>query len=55
MDSTGVAMHHNRDEILDHIVNHGTHHRGQITASMTAMKYSSDDLDLLFALNDIKY
>jgi uncharacterized damage-inducible protein DinB len=31
---------------LAHVFNHGTHHRGQITAAMTAMGHACPELDL---------
>ena len=33
---------------LTHVFNHGTHHRGQITAAITAMGHDAPELDLLF-------
>ncbi|NNH27539.1 DinB family protein [Acinetobacter terrestris] len=35
---------------LMHVFNHATHHRGQITAAMTALGYTSPELDMLFML-----
>jgi len=35
---------------LMHVFNHATHHRGQITAAMTALDYASPELDMLFML-----
>jgi uncharacterized damage-inducible protein DinB len=35
---------------LMHVFNHATHHRGQITAAMTALGYASPELDMLFML-----
>ena len=35
---------------LLHVFNHGTHHRGQITAAMTAMGYECPELDLVYML-----
>jgi uncharacterized damage-inducible protein DinB len=32
---------------LTHVFNHGTHHRGQITAAITAMGHAGPELDLL--------
>jgi uncharacterized damage-inducible protein DinB len=33
---------------LTHVFNHGTHHRGQITAALTALGHDAPELDLLF-------
>ncbi len=35
---------------LTHVFNHGTHHRGQITAAMTHMGYSCPELDMVYCL-----
>jgi len=40
-----------RDQILAHVLNHGTHHRGQITAAVTAMGHPAPELDLLYHLH----
>jgi uncharacterized damage-inducible protein DinB len=33
---------------LTHVFNHGTHHRGQITAALTALGHDAPELDLLY-------
>lgn len=35
---------------LAHVFNHGTHHRGQVTAALTAMGRPSPELDLVYLL-----
>jgi len=35
---------------LGHVFNHGTHHRGQITAAITAMGHACPELDLVWLL-----
>lgn len=35
---------------LAHVFNHGTHHRGQITAALTSMGHRSPELDLVYML-----
>jgi uncharacterized damage-inducible protein DinB len=35
---------------LVHGFNHGTHHRGQISAALTAMGYACPELDLVYML-----
>lgn len=35
---------------LGHVFNHGTHHRGQITAAITAMGHECPELDLVWML-----
>jgi uncharacterized damage-inducible protein DinB len=35
---------------LAHVFNHGTHHRGQISAALTAMGHACPELDLVYML-----
>jgi uncharacterized damage-inducible protein DinB len=35
---------------LAHVFNHATHHRGQITAALTAMGHASPELDMVYML-----
>ena len=35
---------------LAHVFNHGTHHRGQITAILTARGYQSPEMDMIYML-----
>jgi uncharacterized damage-inducible protein DinB len=35
---------------LAHVFNHGTHHRGQITAALTGLGHDTPELDLVFML-----
>jgi uncharacterized damage-inducible protein DinB len=37
---------------LAHVFNHGTHHRGQISAALTAMGQPAPELDLVFLLQE---
>jgi uncharacterized damage-inducible protein DinB len=37
---------------LEHVFNHGTHHRGQITAALTALGQPSPELDLVYFLQN---
>lgn len=37
---------------LAHVFNHGTHHRGQITAALTALGHPSPELDLVYFLQN---
>jgi uncharacterized damage-inducible protein DinB len=37
---------------LAHVFNHGTHHRGQITAALTMLGQSCPELDLVFMLQE---
>lgn len=38
--------------VLGHVFNHGTHHRGQITAAITAMGHPCPELDLVWMLQE---
>ena len=46
----GVAMRLPFAATLTHVFNHGTHHRGQITAALTAMGHACPELDLVWML-----
>lgn len=35
---------------LGHVFNHGTHHRGQISAALTGFSYASPELDIIYML-----
>lgn len=37
---------------LAHVFNHGTHHRGQITAALNALGHASPELDLVYLLQE---
>jgi uncharacterized damage-inducible protein DinB len=47
---SGVAMSLPFATTLGHVFNHGTHHRGQITAALTAMGQPCPELDLIYLL-----
>lgn len=42
------------ESTLIHVFNHATHHRGQITAAMTALGYTCPELDLVYMLVESK-
>lgn len=46
----GVAMSLPFAATLAHVFNHGTHHRGQVTAAITAMGQPCPELDLVWML-----
>ncbi len=48
--TTGEAMTLPFAATLGHVFNHGTHHRGQITATITAMGHPCPQLDLVWML-----
>lgn len=48
--STGKAICAPYGATLLHVFNHGTHHRGQITAALTTMGYPCPELDLIYML-----
>lgn len=35
---------------LGHVFNHGTHHRGQISAALSGMNYAAPEMDLIYML-----
>jgi uncharacterized damage-inducible protein DinB len=46
----GVTMSLPFAATLAHVFNHGTHHRGQITAAITAMDHACPEIDLVWML-----
>ena len=46
----GVAQSLPFAATLGHVFNHGTHHRGQISAAITAMGYACPEIDLVWML-----
>lgn len=50
--SAGLEYENERGQILAHVFNHGTHHRGQISAAMTVLGYEWPKLDYLYFLRD---
>lgn len=48
----GVAQSLPFDLTLAHVFNHATHHRGQITAAITAMGYSCPEIDMVWMLQE---
>ncbi len=46
----GVAMSLPFAATLAHVFNHGTHHRGQVTAAITAMGHACPEIDLVWML-----
>lgn len=49
-DTKGHELTRLRGEVLDHVFNHGTHHRGQLSAAMTQLGYEWPQIDLLYFL-----
>ena len=50
--SKGVAVSLPFALTLAHVFNHGTHHRGQITAALTALGQPGPELDLVYMLQE---
>ncbi len=50
--TTGQAVSLPFAATLAHVFNHGTHHRGQITAALTALKQPCPELDLVRMLQE---
>ena len=48
----GAAQSLPFDLTLGHVFNHGTHHRGQISAAITAMGHACPELDLVWMLQE---
>ena len=48
----GEAMRLPFAATLAHVFNHGTHHRGQITAALTALGHAAPELDLVYLLQE---
>jgi uncharacterized damage-inducible protein DinB len=48
----GVAQSLPYAAALAHVFNHGTHHRGQITAAITAMGHPCPEIDLVWMLQE---
>ena len=48
----GVAQSLPFAATLGHVFNHGTHHRGQITAAITAMGHPCPEIDLVWMLQE---
>jgi len=50
--TNGVSLSLPYAAALGHVFNHGTHHRGQITAAITAMGHACPELDLVRMLQE---
>jgi uncharacterized damage-inducible protein DinB len=50
LSTKGVATSLPHALALAHVFNHGTHHRGQVTAAITAMGRACPELDLVWML-----
>ena len=48
----GEAMRLPFAATLAHVFNHGTHHRGQITAALTTLGHAAPELDLVYLLQE---
>lgn len=52
-DMSGAAQQRSLLDIVTHLVNHGSHHRGQISAALTAMGRPAPVLDYIYALPEL--
>jgi uncharacterized damage-inducible protein DinB len=50
--SDGVTMDLPYAATLAHVFNHGTHHRGQVTAAMTSLAFPAPEIDLVWMLRE---
>lgn len=48
--SEGKTLPFSFDEVIQHIVNHSTHHRGQISAGLTRLGYEPPAMDFYYFL-----
>lgn len=53
-DSRGVAFGNTPQQICYHVVNHSTHHRGQVVARIRALGYVPKATDFIFFARDPK-
>jgi uncharacterized damage-inducible protein DinB len=51
--TSGAAMRKHRGSSLLHVFNHGTHHRGQISAAITQAGLPAPGMDLTFYLDEL--
>jgi len=52
--STGESFENTVHDIFIHVVNHGTYHRGNITAMIRSMGHKSISTDFIFFLREIE-
>ncbi|MGR3766227.1 DinB family protein [Rossellomorea sp. NS-SX7] len=52
MSSTGEAFENTREEILKHLVNHGTYHRGNVAAMVWQLGEKGVSTDYIYYLRD---
>jgi len=53
-DTKGLPYTRERGPILDHVFNHGTHHRGQVSAAITQLGCTFQQLDLLYFIPEFE-
>jgi uncharacterized damage-inducible protein DinB len=49
---SGSAQRNARNEVLTHLFNHQTHHRGQVHALITRLGYTAPELDYIYFLRE---
>eukprot|EP00743_Colponemidia_sp_Colp-15_P005333 GILK01005735.1.p1 GENE.GILK01005735.1~~GILK01005735.1.p1 ORF type:complete len:182 (+),score=12.99 GILK01005735.1:46-591(+) len=53
-DTKGTAYSNQRSASLAHLFNHGTHHRGQVSAALTQHKFPAPAMDYSYYLREVK-
>ncbi|MGF2618331.1 hypothetical protein FZC84_13245 [Rossellomorea vietnamensis] len=52
--STGEEFTNNEEELLQHLVNHGTYHRGNISAMLRQQGYAGHSTDYIYYLRELE-
>ncbi|PZE21477.1 DinB family protein [Paenibacillus xerothermodurans] len=52
--SSGESLTNTLGEIIDHLVNHGTYHRGNVASALRQLGYEGKSTDYIFFLRELK-